>query len=156
MSDPIPPLPAPPPLIGPVLIPETAVPASAGTMALMSKSTHDGEWLLPRLFRALCIMGELDLDLTRVRLGPGVSVIELVVFMGQINVRIPQNLRVERHGALVMGEVRTRWGPPGAALDGAPVLRIYSKGMMGAVVIDVVDPNAAAWRDQRRGGRRST
>jgi len=149
-----PPLPAEPPRIGPVMIPETAVPLSAGTMAVMSKSGREGEWLLPRLFRALCVMGELDLDLTRVRLGLGVSDLELVAVMGQINVRIPENLRVECVGEPVMGELKLRWGAAGAALADAPLVRIHVRGFMATIVIDVVDPNAASWRDQRRKGRR--
>ena len=96
-----------------MLIPESAVPQSAGTMAIMSKTSRDGEWLLPRLFRALAVMGELNLDLTRVRLGPGVSVIELVGFMGQINVRVPHNLRVECQGEPVIGELKSELGTGG-------------------------------------------
>ena len=148
----IPPVPAPP-LIGPVLIPDNAVPASAGAMVFMSESHREGEWLLPRLFRSFCVMGELHLDLTRVRLGPGVSEIELVAVMGQINVKIPENLRVECEGEPTMGELTVRWGRTGAALADAPLVRIRVSGFMAAFVIEMVDPNAARWRDQRRKGR---
>jgi len=149
----IPPVPASD-LIGPVLIPESAVPLNGGTTALMSKSTRDGEWLLPRLFRALCVMGELDLDLTRVRLGPGVSDLEIVVFMGQVTVRVPQNLRVECHGEPVLGELKVRWGQAGAALPDAPLLRIRASGAMATIVINLVDPNAARWREARKRAKR--
>ena len=149
----LPPVPAPD-LIGPVLVHESAVPRNGGTTALMSKSTRDGEWPLPRLFRALCVMGELDLDLTRVRLAPGVSDIEIAAFMGQVNVRVPQNLRVECHGEPVLGELKVRWGQAGAALPDAPLLRIRAGGWMSSIIISMVDPNAARWRDARKRARR--
>lgn len=153
MMAPLPDVPAPD-LIGPVLVHESVVPRNGGTTALMSKSTRDGEWLLPRLFRALCVMGELDLDLTRVRLGAGVSDIEIVAVMGQVNVRVPQNLRVECHGEPVLGELKVRWGQAGAALADAPLLRIHASGAMATIVINLVDPNAARWREARKRARR--
>ena len=121
----------------------------------MSSNRRDGEWLLPRLFRAVAFMGELHLDLTRVRLGAGVSEIELVAIMGQVNVRVPQNLRLEVHGQPVMGELQVNWGATGTASADAPLLRIHAGGFMGALVVDVVDPNAAGWLDRWRTKRRS-
>ena len=154
MSSSIPPLPVPEPLIGPVLIPDTAVPARSGAIAVMSKHTRDGEWLLPRLFRGVAFMGELNIDLTRVRLGPGASDLELVAVMGQINVRVPLNLRLECHGTPVMGELKVNGGAGGGALEDAPLLRIHAGGCMSAIIVDVVDPNAAAWLERWRNRHR--
>ena len=156
MSSLIPPSQPAAPLIGPVLVPETAVPLRAGAVSFMSKHTHEGEWLLPRLFRAFAWMGELHVDLTRVRLGAGASDLELVVFMGQINVRVPQNLRVECAGTPVMGEMKVNWGAGASVSADAPLVRIHAGGMMGTIIVNIVDPNAPAWlegwRNRRRGG----
>ena len=39
----------------------------------MSAVAHGGDWVLPRNFRVMAFMGQVDIDLTRVRIAPGIS-----------------------------------------------------------------------------------
>jgi hypothetical protein len=151
MTFPSPPAPIEPMRIGPVLVADAAIPMRAGAMAFMSQNTRDGEWLLPRFFRAVAVMGALELDLTRVRLGPGVSEIEAIAWMGEVNIRVPHNLRVACDGAVIMGGVYVKWKADSAALPDAPLIRITGSGGLGAVNVKIVDPNARGWMERWRG-----
>ncbi len=151
MTTPLPPVPAEPPRVGPILVDERAVPDRAGAMAFMSHNARDGEWLLPRAFRAVAIMGEMTVDLCRVRLGAGVSEIEAIACLGQVTIRVPHNLRVECEGQPIAGGVYLKWQADSAALPDAPLVRIKGTGIMGSVVVKVVDPNARGWLARWRG-----
>jgi len=145
-------LPAPPRLVGPLLVAEHEVPAHLGTRAIMSHVERRGDWTLPRRFRLFALMGQADLDLTEVRLGAGVSEIEVACWLSEVNVIVPNNLRVELHGEPFMGEFKLKAKAPSAAAPDAPVIRITGSSMMGNVTVKVVDPNApkGKWLDRFR------
>jgi hypothetical protein len=153
MTNPSAPLPATPPAIGPVMVPSNTVPDRTGVMALFSQVTRDGDWLLPRLFRTIAVFGQVDLDLTRVRLGPGVSVIEVVAVLGQVTVIVPHNLRVECDGDSIIGEFSLKRAVQSAATVDAPLVHVKGTSFVGAVNVKVVDPNALGWFDRWRARR---
>src|SRR5918999_691963 len=67
----------PAPVGSSVVIPAEFVPDRRGAVACLSSTNRDGDWVLPRLFRVVAFMGNVELDLTNVRLGPGESHIEI-------------------------------------------------------------------------------
>lgn len=147
MSAPVPPGSAPaapvrPQAVGPVLVPPTAVPDRQGAVTFMSNNSRSGDWVLPRLFRALTIMGETKLDLTQVRLGAGTSEIQVRVFMGNIKIVVPHNLRVECDCTPALGEFKVKHQSNSMPSPDAPLIRITGGAFMGSVVVRVVDPNA--------------
>lgn len=145
MPSPNPDLPAARPPVGPILVPHEAVPERSGASAIMSAVAHGGDWVLPRNFRVVAFMGQVDLDLTRVRIAPGVSEIDVRSIMGQVTIVVPHNLRVECVGDAFMGEFSVKWRAQSAALADAPLVRVKGKAFMGAVYVKVVDPNSDGW-----------
>jgi hypothetical protein len=95
---------------------------------------------LPRLFRALAIMGEVKIDLRNIRIGAGTSEIQVRAFMGNIEITIPHNLRVECDGIPFLGEFsvkqKSMWHPS----PDAPLIRITGGAFMASVKVRVVDP----------------
>ena len=64
----------PAPLRGGVLvIPDADVPANRGIAAMFSSTVRNDNWVLPRLLRVLAMVGNVELDLSQVRMGLGVS-----------------------------------------------------------------------------------
>jgi hypothetical protein len=141
-------LPPVPVTVGPDLLPDHAIPERAGTRAIMANVMRQGEWTMPRLFRVMAFMGQVDLDLTHVRIGGGTSVIEVVAVMGQVNIVVPHNLRVESHGDPMLGEFKLKYTVTSAAGLDAPLIVIKGSAFMGGVTVKVVDPNAPKWHQR--------
>jgi hypothetical protein len=134
-----------------------------GSFAFLSHLLRAGEWSLPREFRGLAVMGNLELDLTRARIAPGTSHLELRSIMGSVTVRVPHHLRVECEGDPFIGSVDVRRKAPPIAAPDAPLLRITATAVLGSIEVEVVDPDApglldrlrARWGGAGRGRRRS-
>jgi hypothetical protein len=126
----------------PFVIPAEFVPDRRGALVVLSSSTRDGDWIVPRLFRVVACLGHMELDLTNARLGPGESHIEIRCILGNVEIRVPPEIRVEAEGYPFGGSFELSRSRPSAQSPDAPLLRITASVLMGAVTIKVVDPHA--------------
>lgn len=102
-----------------------------------------GVWQMPESLPVIAVMGEVKLDLTEAVLSGYVTEIKCVAVMGEVNVIVPDTLRVELDGVPVMaefGELDKRKGaakgrPP--APD-APLVRLTGFAFMGSVKARIV------------------
>ena len=151
-----PPLPSRPPSAAAAGTAHTAVvspdlvPDRRGVTGVLSHVKRDGEWLLPRLFRAFAFMGNVELDLTRVRIGPGTTRMELVCIFGSITVVVPPEIRVETFGDPFIGSYEIQRSAESTAAPDAPLIEIHGSVYMGSIEIKIVDPNAPGWFDRLR------
>ena len=136
----------------PRVVPASVVPERAGVAACFSKSVREGDWLLPRGFRAVALMGSVKLDLTRSAVAEGVSDIEIVCVMGSVEIIVPHQLRVECDGDQTVGSFEITHDSGSAPAADAPLLRIRGRVFMGSVDVKVVDPDAPGWFERLRSG----
>lgn len=118
-------------------------------VSFISHSARAGDWILPRRFRAIAFMGEVDLDLTYARIGPGTSHIEVKSIMGSVTVIVPPDIRVECEGDSIIASFdidRAEVAPP----PDAPLVVITGTAILGSVHVKVVDPNAPGWYEKVR------
>jgi hypothetical protein len=128
-----------------MIVPAEIVPAVRGVTAFLSSQTRGGDWILPRLFRAVSFMGDVKIDLTSARFGSGVSRIELMVIMGNVTILVPPDVRVECDGDAIIASFELegqKWSMP--APD-APTVHVTGTAFMGSVEVKVVNPNAPSW-----------
>jgi hypothetical protein len=130
------------------VISPTLVPDRRGAVAIMSSVNRNGDWIVPRLFRAFTFWGSMDVDLTSARLGPGKSQIEAVCIMGSITILVPPELRVECEGDPIMGSFEIERQIKSTTSPEAPLVRITGTAFWGAVEVKVVDPNAPDWLER--------
>jgi hypothetical protein len=153
------PLPYDASLRGPLVVADEIVPDRRGAVAAFTHVRRNGEWILPKMFRAVAFMGQVTLDLTSVSLAPGTSEITVLAVLGGVNIIVPHSLRVEFDGDAVAGECTLkRPAELGTPSPDAPLLRIGGTALFGALKVRVVDPNAPGWRDRWRAlrvGRRT-
>jgi predicted membrane protein len=101
-------------------------------------------------------MGEVKIDLTRARIGAGVSHIELRVIMGNVTILVPPELRMECDVEPFIGSFDVRRGAESTTDVNAPLVRITGTAFMGAVEVKIVDPNSpsrlAKWWTRLQGG----
>ena len=136
--------------VHPFVIPAEFVPERRGAVVFLSSSNRNGDWILPRLFRVVACLGNIELDLTSAKLGPGESHIEIRCVFGNVEITVPPEIRVDAEGHAFMGTfehtrsaLSTRWSD-------APLLRITGSVLMGAVTIKVAD----AKKTEDRGARK--
>jgi hypothetical protein len=134
----------------PLVIPPELVPERRGAVAIFSSLNRDGDWILPRVFRVVSFMANVELDLTSVRIGPGESHIEIRCMWGNVEITVPPDIRVEVDGHPVVGFFEVSRKAATTHSPDAPLLRITGSAVMGAVTIYVVDPNAPGWLEKIR------
>jgi hypothetical protein len=129
-------LPTPAPVPVPAAPPSTRIggtPTSSVAVAVMSGAVRKGPWVVPEKFRAVAVMGGVELDLTDARFSAPEVTIEVFALMGGVQVTVPPDVTVDVRGFAFMGgfdnSVRTG-GPPGS-----PVVRITGFALMGGVEV---------------------
>lgn len=101
-----------PPVASPMIVPQEMVPAVRGVTAFLSAQVRAGDWILPRLFRAVSFMGDVKIDLTSARFGAGSS---RIAFMGSVEVKI-----VNPNAPSWIKMLRTRWNEARGLSAGQP------------------------------------
>lgn len=131
-----------------LVIPEEYVPDRAGTVSFFGGETRQGDWLLPRLFRVVAMFGSVKLDLTRARIGPGTSRIEVRAAFASVEIIMPPELRLECEGSAILAsfeaDTRARRPPP----PDAPLVSVRGSAFFASVEVKVVDPQAPTWVDK--------
>jgi hypothetical protein len=107
------------------------VPGSTSAVAIMGGATREGNWVVPPAFRAVAVMGGIELDLTSATFAAPEATIEAYTLMGGVEITVPPDITVVVHGGAFMGGFSDsvhQQGPPGA-----PVLHVTGFALMGGV-----------------------
>src|SRR5687768_12503517 len=127
----------------PVAYPLAPEVARDGVVSFLSSNEREGRWELARHFRALAVFGNIELDLRDALIGVGVSVIEAVAVMGNIEITVPPNVTVESDGDSLLGSfvVKYKGRLTGAEADGLRTVRITGTAYAGSIEICVKGPD---------------
>lgn len=139
-----------PPILHPTVIPAELVPERRGAVAFWSHQRREGDWILPRQFRAVAFMGNVEIDLTSARVGPGTSHIEVMSFMGNITILVPPDLRIDVDGDPMLGSFEVKREAASTTSLDSPLIRITGSAVVGSVDVKIVDPNAPGWFEKLR------
>jgi len=113
-----------------------------GVVSFLSSNERKGRWEMPRHFRALAVLGNVELDLREAEIGYGLYVIEAVAVLGNIELTIPPQVTVECDGDSLLGTFTLKYdgaSPTQASPD--RVLRITGTAYAGAVTVAVKGPS---------------
>jgi len=116
----------------PPATPSGATPAARRVLAVLSESELAVPLAAGQPVEAIAVMGQANVDLRREDLPPEVHV-HAVAFMGEVKVRVPPGSSVHLTGGALMGERRTKLGPP---VPGGPVVHVSATAVLGSVVVD--------------------
>ena len=127
----------------PAVYPMAPEPAQKGVVSFLSSNELEGRWELPRHFRALAVLGNIELDLRDAVIGIGVSVIEAVAVMGNIEITVPPDVAVESDGDSLLGSfvVKYKNRPADAEATGLRTVRITGAAYASSVEICVKGPD---------------
>jgi hypothetical protein len=103
-------------------------PSSNGAFAILGGFSRKGEWVVPKEFSAVAILGGGEIDLRQARFAEPVVTIHAVTIMGGIEITVPEDVTVEVTGVGIMGafeHIARGEGPPGGPkiiINGAAIL----------------------------------
>ncbi len=120
---------------------EFSVPDRGVGVAVMGGFQRGAGWVVPRHFKAVALMGGVELDLRDARLAAGVTEIEVYAMWGGVEILVPDGVRVECVGAAVMGGFSATSDAANLDDPQAPVLRISGFVLMGGVEIKRKEPS---------------
>src|SRR5438045_6233004 len=81
----------------------------SGVVSFLSSNERKGRWQLPRRFRALAVLGNVELALREAEIGYGLSVIEAVAVLGNIEITVPPDVAVECDGDGLLGSFALKY-----------------------------------------------
>ena len=114
-----------------------------GVVSFLSSHERQGPWQLPRRFRALAVLGNVELDLRGAEVGYGLSVIEAVAVLGNVEITVPPDVAVECDGDSFMGsftlKYENRASPSMASRE--KIVRVTGSAYAGAVTVSVKGPD---------------
>jgi len=114
-----------------------------GVVSFLSSTEREGPWELPRRFRALAVLGNIELDLRGAEVGYGLSVIEAVAVLGNVEITVPPEIAVECDGDSFMGTFTLKYenrASPSMA-NRERILRVTGSAYAGAVTVSVKGPD---------------
>ena len=117
--------------------------ARGGVASFLSSNELEGQWELPRHFRALAVLGNVELDLRNAVIGIGVSVIEAVAVLGNIEITVPPDVAVESDGDSLLGSfvVKHKGRTTAAEATGLRTVRIVGTAYASSIEITVKGPD---------------
>lgn len=136
----------------PAAYPVAPVPARDGVVSFLSSNEREGRWELPRHFRALAVFGSIELDLRDAVIGIGVSAIEAVAVMGNIEITVPPDVTVESDGDSLLGSfvVKYKGRLTGAEGNGLKKVRITGTAYASSIEITVKGPDEGLLKRLRK------
>jgi class 3 adenylate cyclase len=115
---------------------------------VLSGASQKGRWRIRGEHHAIAIMGGCDLDLRNCEIEGPEAVITAFVFMGGIDIVVPEGVAVELEGFVFMGAKDARRVRNVPVIPGSPVIRVRAYGLMGGV--SVRSKPVGVDREQRR------
>jgi hypothetical protein len=108
-------------------------PASSAAVALMGGFSRKGDWVVPKNFTAVAVMGGGEIDLRQARYAEPVVNIHVVTIMGGIEITVPEDANVQVNGIGIMGGFDH--GAAGEGQPGGPTIVINGVALMGGVEV---------------------
>lgn len=121
--------------------------------AIMSSIERRGRWIVPRQLDARVFWGNVELDFRDASLAPGVTVLDVRVTMGNLELILPPALAIDVDVSSFAGNVEERHRVPVDSDPARPLLRVTGAVRFGNLEITTRLPGESA-RDARRREKR--
>lgn len=124
---------APPP--GPAADPRRfgGQPGSTSGIAILSGFTRKGDWVVPKEFNAVAILGGGEIDMREARFAEPTVTIHAIAIMGGIEITVPEDATVHVNGVGILGgfdDATTGGGQPGG-----PTIIVNGVAFLGGIEV---------------------
>lgn len=111
-------------------------------IAVIGDVVRNRRWRPGRRLLAICVIGEMTLDLRQAEIVDNQITIVALLLIGEVTVIVPDGVDVELSGLIVIGSKSER-GADSPSRPGAPLVRVIALGAIGEVTV-VVKPGRRA------------
>lgn len=101
--------------------------ADTNIRAILSGQERKLAGVVPRELKLKSRLGYVELDLRDATFAPGITTIDVRTFMGYVEIRLPEGVRVENHGHALFGYFAVK----GIDEDSESVVRITGRAVFG-------------------------
>lgn len=102
-------------------------------VAIFGNDVRTGAWSVPDNLTATSVFGDCKIHLDQAFLHQQVTRINAVSVFGDVELFVPEGVRVRMTGVAIFGDKRSR--AEGAARPGGPVIEVSCKALFGDVVV---------------------
>lgn len=125
--------PLPAPLARHRIVTASEVRDNDGMAVFLSGQERKGDWAMPRHLRIFCVLGSAVVDLREARISEGISVLEVVVVLGSVELMVPPGIRVEFSVDTLAGSVEFHPDPTVPLDPAAPTIHVVGSTYLGSV-----------------------
>ncbi len=111
-------------------------PTSHSAIVVMGGADRSGNWIVPKRFVSLAMMGGAEIDLREARFTARETTIWVGAVMGGLGIVVPDDIQVRVHGLPIMGGFGIDGNTPSVVDPDAPIVHIRGLAMMGGVVVE--------------------
>jgi hypothetical protein len=112
-----------------------AVAPGARTIAVLGNTERRGRFRIDGGHAVLSVLGNVEIDLRDVTLGPGVTTLKVHAVLGNVEITVPPSLIVDCEGTGVLGSFSSVNHVPEERTPDEPVLRIAGSAVLGSVEV---------------------
>jgi hypothetical protein len=106
---------------------------SSAAIALLGEFSRKGDWVVPKEFSAVAILGGGEIDMREARFEEQTVTIHAVTVMGGIEITVPEDANVQVTGIGIMGGFDH--GASGSGEPGGPTIIVNGVAVMGGVEV---------------------
>ena len=127
------------------------VPTSHAAVAILGGFSRRGDWVVPKQFTAVAILGGGEIDLREARFSEPVVTLNVVAIMGGVEITVPEDATVRVTGIGIMGGFDH--GSSGSGASGGPTIVINGVAIMGGVDVKRKKPKKSKPEAELDAGR---
>ncbi|MCY0925848.1 DUF1707 domain-containing protein [Streptomyces sp. H27-H1] len=102
-------------------------------VSVCSSSSRRGRWRPGAHTRAVCVMGDISIDLTRAVFEQQVTEINVTCLLGNVEILVPENVTLRGYGSGVLGNVEVHGEGRGGTDPHAPVVIVRGFALLGNI-----------------------
>jgi hypothetical protein len=126
-------------------------PTSSHAIAVLGGFERSGDWVVPKKFSAVAVLGGGEIDLRQARFAEPSVTIDAVAILGGIEIIVPEDATVHVTGIGILGGFEH--GASGEGKQGGPQIYITGVALMGGVEVRRRPPKKAKRPEELATGR---
>jgi Domain of unknown function (DUF1707)/Cell wall-active antibiotics response 4TMS YvqF len=126
-------------------------PTSSHAFAVLGGFERSGDWVVPKNFSAVAVLGGGEIDLRQARFAEPAVTINVVAILGGIEIIVPEDATVHVSGIGILGGFEH--GTSGEGKQGGPQISITGVAILGGVEVRRRPPRKARRSEELAGGR---